>query len=810
MEIKEKNTKHLRHQDPGEFLGYENTVGGVCGRTSHCYFQVTIFTPNIIRIQIANDDSFDELSYAVVSSPEPTNFEVRESENSIILETSAIQLKIQKEPLRFSFYDDSGNLLNEDHSGFGISFMGASKSVYKTLQKGERFIGLGEKTGNLDRRGAGYTNQNTDSFGYSSETDPLYCTIPFYVGLHNLLAYGIFVDNSYQSHFNFGASNDRFSSFTVEGGDINYYFIQGNSVAEIITSYTHLTGRMSMPPLWGLGYQQCRYSYYPDLEVNNVARTFREKKIPADAIVLDIHYMDKYKIFSWDKKRFPNPKQMIGNLKDQGFNVVVMCDPGIKIEDNYQPYKEGLSKDLFLKYPDGTNYSGQVWPGWCHFPDFTNPETRSWWIEKLEEYTKIGVKGYWNDMNEIATWGQKLPELIEFDFDGDGGSSKRGRNVYGLMMSRATFEGARKHLDNERPFNLTRSAYSGVQRYSAVWTGDNVSTDEHMLLGVRLVNSLGLGGVAYTGYDVGGFVGEPTTELFARWISIGAFSPFFRGHSMINSRDSEPWSFGEEVEDISRNYINLRYQLIPYIYSAFYEATTNGIPVCRSLAIDYSFEDEIYNPTYQNQYLFGPNIMVAPVESHKEVTKVYLPTGDWYDFHNETLHKGESQVFVEAPLTHLPLFVKAGSVIPMQSIVQSTQEDPEPVMYLHVYAGDSSEFLYYEDDGSSYQYQKEARYIRKIVLDHLNDTLVLKEAKGSWKSKFSEIKICLHGFKGTDLARIGDQEYQLEEEELAFLPAISNFDPLGKPMVEKNVIITSLTIANSKEEICIQFNPIRG
>jgi len=805
MGIKEHRIKHIRHQGLGNLLTYENTVNGVRGHTSQGYFQITVYTPNIIRVQISQNEFFDELSYAVVCTPDAVEFEVSENAVSVSLQTKFLQLEIAKESVRFSFFNDKGQMLNEDCPGLGVSFMGDSKAVYKTMQKGERFIGLGEKTGNLDRKGSGYTNWNTDSFAYSAESDPLYCTIPFYIGLHNQLVYGIFLDNTYQSHFNFGASNDRFSSFTVQGGDLNYYFIYGSSVAEIITFYTHLTGRMQMPPLWGLGYQQCRYSYYPDHEVYQVAQTFRKKQIPADAVVLDIHYMDNYKIFSWDSDRFPDPEKMIKDLKDQGFNVVVMCDPGIKIEKNYPAYEEGVAQDLFLKYPDGTYYSGQVWPGWCHFPDFTKPNTRNWWGDKMEEYARQGVKGYWNDMNEIATWGQKLPELLEFDFDGEGGSTKRGRNVYGLMMCKSTFEGAKRHLDDERPFNLTRAAYSGVQRYAAVWTGDNVSTDEHMLLGVRLVNSLGLSGVAYTGYDIGGFVGEPSIALFARWISIGAFSPFFRGHSMVNSRDSEPWSFGEEVEDISRNYINLRYRLIPYLYSVFYQAHTSGIPVSRSLAIDYSFDDQIYNSSYQNQYLFGPNILVAPVESHKEITKVYLPEGHWYNFHTEELHRGPTEIYVDAPLTHLPLFVKAGCVLPMQSIVQSTQQSPEPLLHLHVYAEGYSEFLYYEDDGNSYQYQSGSSYRRNIISNHQEGTLVLSEVEGSWPSKFSEIKIYFHGFIKIDSVKLYDAEYQLKEEEMTFLPAISNFDPLGKEVLEKKVTVSTLTIENSDQEIRLLF-----
>ncbi len=207
---------------------------------------------------------------------------------------------------------------------------------------------------------------------------------------------------------------------------MNYYFIYDYSVAEIIKQYTHLTGRMEMPPLWSIGYQQCRYSYYPDKEVLTLAKTFREKDIPADVIVLDIHYMESYKIFTWSKRDFPNPHELLVELKALGFNVVVICDPGIKVEEGYQAYEDGVKEQIFIKYPDGTNYTGQVWPGWCHFPDFTNPKTRQWWKEQFKDYINVGVTGFWNDMNEIATWGNMLPENMEMDFEGNKTSMRRG------------------------------------------------------------------------------------------------------------------------------------------------------------------------------------------------------------------------------------------------------------------------------------------------------------------------------------------------------------------------------------------------
>src|SRR5688572_11003455 len=700
----------------GDLKSWKQEQYGLTGETSNGKFKVSFYNDHIARIQVTREIEFEDFSYAVIAEPFAESMTILDQTDNIVIKTPALVLTITKAPVRFGFYSLHNQVINEDDS-FGTSWNGEQVTTYKKLQEGERFIGLGEKTGPLDRKGHGYENYNTDNFAYSTSGDPLYCTFPFYIGVHHNLSYGIFFDNTYKSFFNFGASNNRFTSFSADTGEMNYYFICDDTVADILRHYTHLTGRMEMPPLWSIGYQQCRYSYYPDKEVLSVAKTFREKDIPADVIVLDIHYMESYKIFTWSKRDFPDPKKLLAELKALGFNVVVICDPGIKVEEGYKAYEEGIRDEVFIKYPDGTNYSGQVWPGWCHFPDFTNPKARKWWKDHLQEYINVGVMGLWNDMNEIATWGNMLPENMELDFEGNKSSMRRGRNIYGMQMARTSFEAAKSLLKNKRPFNLTRSAYSGIQRYSAVWTGDNVAYDEHMLLGVRLVSSLGLAGVAFAGYDVGGFVGDASTKLFARWISIGAFSPFFRGHSMINSRDSEPWAYGEEVEQISRNYIKFRYQLLPYIYSLFYEASQSGMPVQRSLAIDYTHDHKVYNGLYQNQYLFGPYFLIAPVDSTKDLAKIYLPEGVWYYLYDGHRYHGNSEIILDCPLHRLPVFVKAGAIFPMQPIKSHTGEVTRTVI-IHIYTGDSSSFNFYEDDGVSYDYQKSNYALRKLSQDH--------------------------------------------------------------------------------------------
>lgn len=772
----------MLNQSLGDFVYIHKTdKNELILNTSYGNARIVVYSPEVIRISVSLDENFDDFNYAVIQKPTAVEYELHEAEDKLIISTQSVNLEVDKFPVRFTFKDARGNILNQDDT-FGTSWIGDQITTYKRLQEEEKFIGLGEKTGHLNRFGKGYQNWNTDYFGYDKDSDPLYVSIPFYIGVHSEGAYGIYLNNSYKTHFNFGASNNRFSSFSADYGLMDYYFIGGNSVANIISNYTMLTGRMPMPPKWSLGYQQCRYSYYPESEAITVASTFRDKDIPADAIVLDIHYMDEYKIFSWDPERFPGPKNLVDTLHDKGFNTVLMCDPGIKTEEGYKPYEEGLKEDVFLKYPDGTPYQGQVWPGWCNFPDFTDPKCREWWQQQLKQYTDLGVTGYWNDMNEISTWGQMLPELIEFDFDGHKATTRKGRNIYGFQMARSTYEGAKKNLQ-KRPFNLTRAGFSGIQRYAAVWTGDNTASDEHMLLGVRMVNSLGLSGVSFTGYDVGGFIENADEKLFARWISIGAFSPFFRGHSMINSRDSEPWAYGEEVEEISRNYIKLRYRLLPYIYSLFHQSTLDGVPVSRSLAIDYTIDDNIYKEEFENQYLFGPSLLIVPVESQKEITKVYLPEGEWYDFYTDEKYQGGQEIFAECPTEKLPVFVKSSSIIAMQESGINTAHKSE-YLEVHVYPGqETGKFELYEDDGISFEHEKDGYYKRSIIYTSVNQ-LIFNPSAGAYTPDWKQIRVYIHGadVKGV---KVNNEKVDLKTETYRFILPISHFDPIESTKKDK-------------------------
>ncbi len=368
-------------------------------------------------------------------------------------------------------------------------------------------------------------------------------------------------------------------------------------------------------------------------------------------------------------------------------------------------------------------------------------------------YVHLGVEGFWNDMNEISTWGQQPPHLIEFDWEGHKTSYRQAKNVYGMEMARSTFEGTKMLMNGRRPLIITRSGFGGLQRYTSIWTGDNQATDHHLMMGVRLVNSLGLSGVSFTGSDVGGFGGNATPSLFARWIQIGAFTPFYRGHSAINTASTVPWVFGEQTERISRNYIQLRYNLMPYIYTAMYESTLSGMPLNRSLAIDFTSDEKVFWRIYQNQFLFGPSLLIIPVESDKQITKAYLPLGDWYDFYSDKFYLGQKEITAECPIDKLPVYVKAGSMIAMQSPVQSTSEMPVDTLQIHLYKSkDASDLVwdYYEDDGVTYDFKDGKYFGRKMIYKPSIKEVVFTSTEGDFVSKFKQIQLVFHGFENLD------------------------------------------------------------
>ncbi|HEX6915300.1 MAG TPA: TIM-barrel domain-containing protein, partial [Chitinophagaceae bacterium] len=635
--------------------------GGYAFELSNAFAELTVYNPTTVRIRIGRQQFADDFSFAVEELQPKGKITSREKlDDGYLYRTDSMEIIVNENPFRVSTRRN-GKLLVQDDPYLGVSWFGNQVSCYKKMHPDEKFIGLGEKTGPLNRRGNYYQHWNSDVPGYALNQDPLYSSIPFFIGIHDSTVYGIFFDNSHRSYFNFGGGADEeIFHFGADDGEMNYYVFGGSTVEQILKDYTALTGRTPMPPVWSLGFQQSRWGYDSQEQMLQIARGFRERSMPADVIVSDIPYMDNYKIFTWDKSRFPDPKAMMQQLKSMGFDMVTIVDPGIRIEKGYPAYESGVKGNHFARYPDGRLYTGHVWPGRCHFPDFTKPSARSWWGQNFKQpLVDIGVKGFWNDMNEPAAWGREFPNLIEF---GEGKEKKTlftVKNAYGSLMSRATYEGTRALMNGQRPFVLTRAGYAGVQRYSAMWTGDNVSSDDHMLLGFRLLNSMAISGVPFVGTDIGGFMGNPSPELFMRWLNLAIYSPLFRNHTHIGYNYREPWLFGEFNTMKIRKLLEQRYRLLPYLYSSFYQAHSSGIPLNRTLALGFTFDNNIYNEKFQNEFRFGDHILVCPVASNQQTAEVYLP-GDgltWYRFGSDELYQGGKSYVVHAPADDAPVFV---------------------------------------------------------------------------------------------------------------------------------------------------------
>jgi alpha-glucosidase len=682
--------------------------------------------------------------------PAPAGAAVTElGDGRLLLTAGRMNVEIQLSPVKLSWYDGTHLLAVDEEIGVAPDRI----VLRRWMPKDEHYYGFGEKIGFLDKRGRKLEMWTTDDPLHTPTTDPIYQSIPFFIALREGRAHGLFIDTAARSYFDMG-SLDPAHTYTVEvlSPVLDAYVFAGPAMADIISRYTELTGRIELPPLWSLGFHQCRWSYYPEAKIRELAANFREKQIPCDVLWLDIDYMDGYRVFTWDKERFPDPKALTSDLAADGFKVVTIVDPGVKVDPDYAVYQEGAAGDYFIKNPDGTIHEGVVWPGTTAYPDFLKESTRRWWGDRHQEaYFDQGIAGIWNDMNEPASFirnemdERTLPHKAKQGDDGRQVDHKDVHNTYGFRMNQATYEAMKRLRPERRPFILTRSGSQGIQRYAAVWMGDNHSWWEHVVMHMTMCAGMGLSGVPFVGCDVGGFSANPTGELVARWIQLGAFTPFFRMHSAAGTRDQEPWSFGAEVEEICRRFINLRYRLLPFFYTLFEDAHRTGLPIMRPLVMEYQDDPETYN--LSDQVLIGRNLLVAPVtqpgQSHR---MVYLPAGDWYDFWTGERFAGGRHIVAAAPLDRLPLFVRAGGVLPMGPEMPHTGAVPMETLTLHVYAGEGT-FILYEDEGEGYGYQNGAAARTTITVS--GNKVTVGRPEGGFTPAWRQVDLILHGFAGT-------------------------------------------------------------
>ena len=737
----------LEEQPLGDLLSFQADGQAVHLTCSNGILHLEILAADLVRFRLLPAGSgLPEPPFSYALQPEvqcpPAPFALEERSDSLTIRTETLICRIDRSPCRLSFFDAQGQPLSED--GGGLGFQGEGAFCTRRLVDGEALYGTGERTFDLDLRGRKLEIWNRDAQTYAPGVDPIHLCIPMLVGLRQGRAYGFFFDNPGRARLDLGQARQDELRYQAGTGQLCAYFFGGGTIPAVMERYTQLTGRMPLPPRWMLGYHQSRWSYYPEAEVREIAEQFRRRRIPCDVLHLDIHYLDGYRVFTWDPERFPDPPQMLADLRQQGFRVITIIDPGVKAEAGYRVHDEGLARDVFCKLPDGTLFKAPVWPGQCYFPDFTDPQVRAWWGDLYRTELDAGVAGFWNDMNEPAVFGGEMPHRLPHNYDGRGGIHGEVHNIYGLQMARASAEGVNRLRPNERVPVISRSGYAGLQRYALVWTGDNHSTWAQFQMGISMCLNLGLSGLAFCGPDIGGFASDCNGELLARWTQAGALTPFFRNHSALGTCRQEPWAFGEPYESICRRWIELRYELLPAIYTAAWQAAQTGLPMMRPLALAYPQDRRTYS--LDDQYLFGDTLLAAPVcQPGQRQRQVYLPGDAWYDFWTGERFRGE--VTADAPLEHMPLYARAGSVLPMGPVVQHSDEWPPEALRLRVYPGSGESWLY-EDDGHSMAFQSGDFQITRFACESTGGSLVVRrEVEGPFRPGYSQFEIEIYGLE---------------------------------------------------------------
>ena len=714
----------------GELKGYEVNGQQVLISFAGGQAAVTAVTPEIINVFCGLKDN-DHRSHAIEGEKEqPAKLTVVRRQDSLWISTEQVKVRVCND-FYVDFFDASGTAVCEDYRGERKELKRVSDEtlklmaseghnafrqeplafeVVKRLQGSEHFYGLGDKTGFLDKRHYDYEMWNTDNPDpHVDSFKALYKSIPFFMTLTDSHVYGIFLDNSYKSRFDMGKESEEYYYFGAVGGNLDYYYIAGESLAEVLANYTYLTGTCPLPQKWTLGYHQSRWGYTTQEDVEEVARNMRERNIPCDVLHFDIDYMQDYKVFTWNGKRYHgDPTGYLKSLTDRGYKVVTINDPGVKQEKGYPVYDEGVKKGYFARTPEGEVYINAVWPGAAAFPDFGNPQVRKWWGQNQKFLLNNGVRGIWNDMNEPASFNGPLPDDIVFTDEDRPAEHRKMHNVYGHLMAKAAYQGL-KELDGRRPFVITRACYAGTQKYATCWTGDNHSIWAHLQMAIPQLINLGLSGMPFAGTDLGGFGSDTTEELLLRWVQVGCFSPLFRNHCALGSREQEPWQFGERALEIYRKYVKLRYHFIPYFYDLFYEEEQTGAPIMRPLVFHYE-KDEVAR-TCNDEFMLGDWILAAPVVNQGiEKRLVYLPRGEWYDYWTGEKFTGESWIIRDAPLDICPIYVKAGSVIPTMEDVSYVGEKEPETLVLEVFPGEG-QYEHYLDNGEDFAY-REGKYHR--------------------------------------------------------------------------------------------------
>jgi len=678
----------------------------------------------------------DYSSVAVVSRDwQAGPVSIVENGGEVALATSFATAHISRDPLRIRFTDQLGRAFATDDAELGMGWfttpgapvddlgnqsatLGLPVRVYKQHLAGEHYFGCGERTGELDKTGSQQLFWNIDPpRGHTALQNNLYASIPFTLVLDDGQAWGIFLDSTTRVEFDLAHDDPQRSWFGAANGDLVYYVFGGPTSQDVLARYTELTGHTPMPPLWALGYGQSRFSYETAEEVRQIARSFRERDIPCDTLYFDIDTLDGYRVFTWNPVGFPDPEGLLAELREMGFHAVSIVDAGVKVDDHYPVYTEGLARDLYCKTPEGSDYLNVVWPGICTFPDFTNPETRAWWGEQHQALLDAGVEGIWCDMNEPGLFmppNSTMPPDVVHPGGGKAQLHIQVHNAYGSLMAQAAREGLLQLRPERRPFVISRAGYAGIQRHALLWTGDNSSTWEHLTMSISQLQNLGLSGVGWSGVDIGGYYGDTNGELLARWTEFGIFQPFARNHSEKTTRHQEPWVFGEPYESVGRDMLKLRQRLLPYLYTLFEECHRTGAPILRPLF--WAYPKDLATYSIDDEFLCGDAVLVAPVtRPGVEHRHVYLPSGSWFHLWTGARVDGPAHILAHAPLGQPAVYVRANTALPLWPEMNYVgQEEADPLTFVLYPAEGGARAAFYEDAGDGYEHV-DGQYARRAI-----------------------------------------------------------------------------------------------
>ncbi|MCW3047604.1 MAG: Alpha-glucosidase [Solirubrobacterales bacterium] len=755
---------------------FEATERGLLATLHGERLRVDVVRDDVVRVTITRGGAFDDSpTFAVCVDPlsEAVDFDVEDGDGVVRLRTAALVVSLGLDPFRLDVHRPDGSPVVEtaqdaDGRPWAYARLNDAFTVRRRCRTEDAIYGLGEKTGSHNRKGRDFTLWNTDvldptataeftagrpahdprSERTSVEFDPYYVSIPFLY--HHAqptgTVAGSFVDNGYRGTYELSDPDEYRIHFS--GGQYTEYIFAGPEMPDILSAYTWLTGRMALPPLWSLGYHQCRWFRYTEETVEELAEQHREHDIPCDAFWLDIEHMDGYRVFTWNTDAFPDVGGMLERLADKGFRVITIVDPGVKYEPGYRVFDQGVARDVLCRTEAGEIYVGEVWPGATAFPDFVTEEARQWWGELNAEHVRSGLAGIWNDMNEPAT-GKIPPAAMRF---GRGRySHERYHNQYAMLMAMATTAGLLQAMPERRTFVLSRAGFAGMQRYAANWMGDNMSRWDHLWLSIPMGMGLGVSGQPFVGADVGGFAGHADAELFLRWMQYGALTPFCRNHSELGNADQYAWAWGDVVRDLVRDALRLRYRLLPYLYAAFVRAHETGAPVQRPLVFDHQYDSVVRD--IDDEYLLGPDLLVAPVVAAGVTARhVYLPAGSWYDWHTGEPVGGSRYLLAATPMDQIPIYARAGAVIPMWPEAPPSTAGYHPsAVELHLFVPDADgthSSLLQEDDGLSFAALEGARYRTTFEVTRSGDRVVLRaDVDGDGYPEFARtaFELVLHG-----------------------------------------------------------------